>query len=156
MDIEKIRYLILAIQRQGERALTERFNELDITPSQAEALRVIQDNPLLSLKQLGQRLICEGGSPSRLLATLVDKGLVISQEDERDKRMKRLSLSVAGQEMAERIKVKEMTFYTEYAATLVGVDLETVVDSLVALVNDPQTLAALELRDIITTDKENM
>ncbi|GHO54498.1 hypothetical protein KSB_29730 [Ktedonobacter robiniae] len=39
---EELRYLILAAQREGERILTEVLRPLDLTPSQAEVLHVLQ------------------------------------------------------------------------------------------------------------------
>lgn len=155
MEIEKIRYLILAIQRQGERTLNRHFKELGITPSQAEALRIIQDAESLSLKELGERLICETGSPSRLLTTLIGKKLVDSTIAENDKRVRKLTLTAKGQDVAAKIQHKELLFYKEYAAmaskTSSGHDL---VNALTMFISDPQSLRALSLRGFITTPEQ--
>lgn len=40
---EELRYLILAIQREGNRLLAAELRPLGVTPSQAEVLRVLSD-----------------------------------------------------------------------------------------------------------------
>ena len=148
MEIERIRYLILALQRQGERTLTEYLKEINVTPSQAEVLRVIQEESPLSLKELGERLICETGSPSRLLTTLIRKGLVNGKEAKNDRRIKKLALTPEGQIIAKKIKEKEALFYKEYSAKLPAEMNQNLVNAL-TLLADPQYLRALQLRDII-------
>ncbi len=153
--VEQMRYLVLAAQRQGERSLTALFAKLDVTPSQAEALRVIADNAPLSLKQLGERLVCEGGSPSRVLSTLIQKGLVISTEAEKDRRVKVLTLSSQGAKLADQIVTMEKKFYAIYKAKADDAQLKILVEGLQALVDEPQLAKALELRGI-TTKKETV
>ncbi len=46
---KELRYFMLAVQREGNRSLTEVLRPLDLTPSQAEVLRVLQDFQPLSL-----------------------------------------------------------------------------------------------------------
>ena len=68
--IEQLRYLLLAAQREGNRFLADALEPLGLTPSQAEALRVLQDWQPLALVELGGLLVCEQGSPSRLVAVV--------------------------------------------------------------------------------------
>src|SRR5436190_1018488 len=76
-SIEEFRYLVLAAQREGARALNAALKEHDLTVSQAEAIAVLRDaRRPLTVREVGDRLVCEGGSPSRLMATLARKGLV--------------------------------------------------------------------------------
>src|SRR5215831_19475198 len=90
--VEELRYLILAAQREGNRILAEALRPLGLTPSQAEALRVLQDHEPLSLIALGDLLVCETGSPSRLVQGLVEDGLVERVPSTTDKRMVTLTL----------------------------------------------------------------
>src|SRR5512132_4399231 len=74
---EELRYLVLAIQREGNRLLAAELKPLGITPSQAEVLRVLRDHGPLTLNALGGLLVCEtGNSPSRLVDRLVARGLI--------------------------------------------------------------------------------
>ena len=74
---EELRYLILAAQREGNRAFARRLRPLGLTPSQAEVLRLLDERQPLSLTGLGELLVCESGTnPSRLVDRLVTTGLV--------------------------------------------------------------------------------
>lgn len=113
--IEELRYLILAAQREGNRHLAEALRPLQLTPAQAEALRVLQDHEPLSLIALGDLLVCETGSPSRLMQGLVEDGLVERSPSTTDKRMVTLTLTNLGRERAESVAAVESQFYEAYA-----------------------------------------
>lgn len=84
---EELRYLILAIQREGNRLLAAELRPLGVTPSQAEVLRVLSDHQPLTLNALGELLVCEtGNSPSRLVDRLVAQDLVQRDTDPHDRR----------------------------------------------------------------------
>ncbi len=101
---EHVRYLLLAVQREGNRFFAERLSELALTPSQAEVLRVLQDYQPLSLLGLGELLVCEAGSPSRLVNGLVETGSVERTTAPTDRRMVTLTLTEQGQAMAARVQ----------------------------------------------------
>ena len=116
--IEELRYLILAAQREGNRLLAEALRPLGLTPSQAEVLRVLEDHEPLSLIALGDLLVCETGSPSRLVQGLVEDGLVERLASATDKRMVTLSLTNQGREMATKVAALESQFYEANASVL--------------------------------------
>src|SRR5499425_1477081 len=113
--IEELRYLILAAQREGNRLFAEALRPLRLTPSQAEVLRVLQDREPLSLIALGDLLVCETGSPSRLVQGLVEDDLVERLPSATDKRMVTLTLSNLGREMAAKVGALESQFYAANA-----------------------------------------
>lgn len=90
---EELRYLVLAVQREGNRQLTDALSPLNLTPSQAEVLQVLEQYQPLTLLELGERLVCESGSPSRLVNTMIEKGLVQKTVSEVDRRAIRLTLT---------------------------------------------------------------
>jgi MarR family transcriptional regulator, organic hydroperoxide resistance regulator len=108
---EELRYLILAAQREGNRMLIEALRPLNLTPAQAEVLRVLQEYQPLSLIALGKLLVCETGSPSRLIKGLVEADLVKRVISETNNRMVILTLTEKGWEQAEHVRHKEMAFY---------------------------------------------
>jgi len=109
---EELRYLILAIQREGNRLLACELRPLDLTPSQAEVIRVLADNQPLTLVGLGERLVCETGTnPSRLVDRLVEAGLVSREPDPQDRRLVRLTLTEHGKAAAARITEAESRLY---------------------------------------------
>src|ERR1700730_5969302 len=111
IPIEELRYLILAAQREGNRLFADALYPLHLTPSQAEVLRVLQDHAPLSLIAPGDLLVCETGSPSRLVQGLVEAGLIERRPSTTDKRMIILTLTDAGREKAEKVGAIESQFY---------------------------------------------
>ncbi len=109
--VEELRYLVLAVQREGNRTLTEALRPLELTPSQAEVLRVLQEFQPLSLFALGDLLICETGSPSRLVNGMVEAGLIERVPSITNRRMVILTLTEKGQERAERVREVEKKMY---------------------------------------------
>jgi DNA-binding MarR family transcriptional regulator len=145
--IEEFRYLVLAAQREGSRALASALKPLDLTPSQAEALAVLRDaGRPLTVKEIGLRLVCEGGSPSRLMSTLTRKGLVASGADAADGRITLLALTPAGAEAAAAVTGVEQEMYSLFAAVLGDQDVEDALPVLRALVSELPTGAALRRR----------
>lgn len=145
-SIEELRYLILAAQREGDRLLSAALEPIGLTTSQAEVLRVLYDYAPLSLVELGERLICETGSPSRLVNTLVEKKLVERAPDERDRRMVTLSLSTAGRQLTDQIMAIEQAFYATIASLLGVTSLEQVNETLWKFVAGRPTGEALMRR----------
>ncbi|HLZ25086.1 MAG TPA: MarR family transcriptional regulator [Ktedonobacterales bacterium] len=109
--IEEMRYLVLAAQREGNRLFSEGLQPLGLTPSQAEALRVLQDWEPLALVELGSLLVCEQGSPSRLVAGLIAAGYVTRAPSPDDRRKVVLTLTSQGHEMVERVRVVEAALH---------------------------------------------
>lgn len=109
---EELRYLILAIQREGNRLLATELRPLGVTPSQAEVIRVLADHQPLTLLGLGQLLVCEtGGSPSRLVDRLVLAGLIGRETDPADRRQVTLVLTEEGERLAAEIAGVEQRLY---------------------------------------------
>lgn len=112
---EAFRYLILATQRQGNRILNDLLKELGLTSSQAEVIRILDQWHNLSLKELGSLLICETGSPSRLIERMNQDGLVEKVADPKDSRYVILQLSPKGLELAKKIESVEVRMYEQMA-----------------------------------------
>lgn len=106
-SIEELRYLVLAAQREGNRMLAEGLQPARLTPSQAEALRVLEDFEPLALIELGSLLVCEQGSPSRLVAGLIEVGYVASAPAANDRRKVVLTLTPQGRAAAQQVHVAE-------------------------------------------------
>jgi DNA-binding MarR family transcriptional regulator len=94
----EVRHLILAVQRHGSRFIAEHLRAASLTPAQAEVLQVLSGHEPLTLVELGRLMISETGSPSRLVDTLVTRGLVMRQPGRDDKRVVLLRLTPAGRQ----------------------------------------------------------
>jgi DNA-binding MarR family transcriptional regulator len=145
-QIEELRYLILAAQREGNRLLAEALRSLGLTPSQAEALRVLQDYEPLSLIALGDLLVCETGSPSRLVQGLVEDGLVERLPSSTDKRMITLTLTNLGKETAAKVGALETQFYAATLGVIKDAHLPEVLGVLWRFVEDRPAGKALARR----------
>ena len=132
---EELRYLVLAAQREGNRLLGQALRPLDVTPSQAEVIRVLCDRQPLTLNGLGELLVCESGnSPSRLVDRLVAVGLVRREPAEHDRRHVTLSLTKQGVWLAGQITDIEQEIYRSIDDALRGHDLEQITGFLWAFV----------------------
>ena len=120
---EELRYLLLAVQREGNRILAEALRPLGLTPSQAEVLRVLQEHQPLSLIALGDMLVCEHGSPSRLVNGLVEADLVERSPSAINGRMVTLALTTEGQQRAEQVKSVEAMMYQLIDETLPDISI---------------------------------
>jgi len=145
-SIEEFRYLVLAAQREGARALAAALKEHDLTPSQAEAIAVLRDAARpLTVREIGQRLVCEGGSPSRLMSTLTHKGLVTSAAGS-DRRTTVLSLTSAGIDAAQTVSEIEQNLYAALGMILDDDQVANALPVLRALVAQLPTGQALQRR----------
>jgi DNA-binding MarR family transcriptional regulator len=144
--IEELRYLILAAQREGNRLFADALRPLHLTPSQAEVLRVLQDHEPLSLIALGDLLICETGSPSRLVQGLVEDGLIERSPSTTDKRMVTLTLTDTGREKATKVGTIEDQFYEVNADLVKDARLDEILGLLWRFVEDKPSGRALARR----------
>lgn len=143
---EELRYLVLAAQREGNRILADLLRPLGLTPSQAEVLRVLAQGEHLSLLELGERLVCEAGSPSRLVDGLVKAGHVDRVGSPDDRRRVELSLTATGRRAAGQVATVEQDLHALIEAVIPADTLETVTSTLWRLVADRPAGRALVLR----------
>lgn len=128
---EQLRYLILAIQREGNRLLAADLRPLGLTPSQAEVVRVLADHAPLTLQGLGELLVCEtGGSPSRLVDRMVAAGLVQRETDAVDRRGVTLTLTEEGGRLSARIVDIEERLYERIDELTEGAPVEAALEVL--------------------------
>ncbi len=120
-EMEALRYGILALQREGQRQLAHLLQPLGLTPSQAEVVRVVADFGPVHIRRLGGLLVCEAGSPWRLVDSLVRKDILTKQVDPDDVRRTLISLSPDGILAAARLTEIEEEFYRLFAQRLPAV-----------------------------------
>jgi DNA-binding MarR family transcriptional regulator len=146
-QVEELRYLVLGAQREGARTLTELLRPLGLTPAQAEVLAVVRDaDRPLTVREIGDRLVCEGGSPSRLVASVVDRGLLSRGERDGDRRAVELSLTPEGAKAAHAVAEAEGDLHAWLAQSLSEREIATTVNVLRKLVEGRQTGTAIAHR----------
>ena len=145
--LEELRFLVLGAQREGSRAFSELLAPIGLTAAQAEVLAVLRDEPRpLSVREIGQRLVCEGGSPSRLVATVVELGLAQRTPSASDGRAVELTLTAEGQAAAERVAEAERQLYEWLSQTLTKGDVMALIRGLRKLVDARPTGQAIARR----------
>jgi DNA-binding MarR family transcriptional regulator len=143
---DELRYLILAAQREGSRRLGEALRHLDLTPAQAEVLDVLSASPPLTLAALGRLLVCEAGSPSRLVDSLVRRGLVDRTPHGSDKRAVLIALTATGRDLAGRLDTATAELTTEMAARLPEGDRQNLIKLLHLLLHNTHSGNAIRSR----------
>ncbi|MBW9215579.1 MarR family transcriptional regulator [Mumia sp. zg.B53] len=143
---EELRYALLAAQREGNRQLAAALAPHDVTPSQAEIILVLGSHGPTTLKGLGDLLVCETGSPSRLVDTLVKRGLVDRIENPMDRRYVLLQLTAEGRKLRPLIGDIEAEIDRRLREVL-GDDLQrALVRGIVAFLADSNTGRAFRRR----------
>jgi DNA-binding MarR family transcriptional regulator len=134
--VEELQYLILGAQREGARALTELLQPVGLTPAQGEVLAVVAeaDGPL-TVREIGERLVCESGSPSRLVASVVAAGLLERGERAGDRRAVELSLTGPGTAAVDDVRRAENALHHWLASSLSQRELTALVRALRKLVH---------------------
>jgi DNA-binding MarR family transcriptional regulator len=144
---EKIRYLALAVQREGNRQLTIALRPLGLTPSQAEALRILGDHAPMTLTDVGRMLVCEAGTnPSRIVDRLVDAGFVDRVSDPDDRRRVTLRLTAAGDVAEGHVREIEDQLYDRLDAVFADSDSAVLIAQLERLVSGSPSGTALAER----------
>lgn len=146
---EHLRYIVLALQRQGGRRLNRLFATLGLTASQAEAIEVIGTFGPMTTRQAGEYLVCESGSPSRLLAALADKGLTVRSNPPEDRRATLHALSRTGRDMLAKVINSQQAFNEQMGSAIADVERDFADDrvrQLAELVVDPDLRHALTMR----------
>ncbi len=142
----ELRLLVLAAQREGNRLLAEQLRPLGLTPSQSEVIRVLYESQPLSLIELGELLVCETGSPSRLVDGLVKSGIVERLPSPMDQRKVVLSLTEHGQVLNKQIIRIEEQFESLFAHISNSTTLTSTLATLWQFVEDKPAGEALARR----------
>jgi DNA-binding MarR family transcriptional regulator len=82
-----------------ERAITEDLKPLGLKPAHLDMLMNIYRHPGMSQQELAEKLIVGRSNITMLLPSLVARGLVAREGDAKDKRIQRLTLTLAGSEL---------------------------------------------------------
>ncbi len=91
-----------------ERAIGEAIKPLDLKTAQLDMMMNIHRHPGLSQQDLAERLIVGRSNITMLMPGLVARGLVTRENDAKDKRIQRLSLTKNG----ETLLMKALTVYS--------------------------------------------
>ena len=154
--IEELRYLIKAIDKEGEAYYSQLLAPLSITPNQNEVLKILDVKNGLSIKEIGQLLICGSDSPSRVIQRLIDKDLVVKVSDENDERKVNVILTPTGKKLLkESAKIEEE--FNQHIQDEVSqyVDIKLLITILSNRLHQTKTLDKINKRKGLTRSDRN-
>ena len=109
-QIEFLRFLIKSCERESMGVFNNLLKDIHLTANQVEVLTVLNTYGPKSVKDLGDLLICEKKSPSRLVQSLINKGLLIKETSKQDKRVSLIALSEQGKQLLPEIQKRNDEF----------------------------------------------
>lgn len=118
--------LVKAAQREGDRRVNEVLQPLGLTAAQAEVLQVLDRAGPLSLGELGDLLVAEGGHPSRLVDRMVRAGHLRRSVSSSDRRRLELSLTGQGAALARHAFRKKRALLAHSRSLLKGHEIEPI------------------------------
>jgi DNA-binding MarR family transcriptional regulator len=142
----ELRYLVLAAQREGARQYSRALESLSLTVSQAEILMVLDEFGPLSLRDLGPLIVCEAGSPSRIVEALVNRGLLERNVDPNDRRSTMLKLTPEGAAQVPALKTVEVAIDAATSDVLDADEKAAVAHALRRFLDGTDTGSAIERR----------
>ncbi len=143
---EEFRYVVLAAQREGNRLLSSALEGIGLTPAWAEAIMILEESGPITVKELGELLVCESSHPSRLVERMVVAGLVERAASSTDSRAVNLSLSATAHGLVPKIRSVEDAVYGLIDSALPENVLATVIEALSIVVSGSHSGLALEKR----------
>lgn len=148
-EVEELTLLIKAAQREGDRRVNAALRPLGLTAAQAEALMVLAAAEPLSLGELGDLLVAEGGHPSRLVDRMVAAGLVQRETADPDRRRLELRLTPVGRDVATRAAATKQALHDSIRPLLAATDSSAVRDLIEHYLGDgPWALTVERRRDL--------
>ncbi|MDX6642734.1 MAG: hypothetical protein QOD76_696 [Solirubrobacteraceae bacterium] len=108
-------YLMKSSNPDAFRAMSDE----DVSLTHFKALHVLDDqDEELALKDVGEMLALSLPAVSRLIDHLHQRGFVERNEDQHDRRMKRVRITPAGHELVQRLTETRLTFVEQFVETL--------------------------------------
>ncbi len=109
------------------------LGELDLSLTQVKLLHVLDAEPSVSLKHVGSCVGLSHPAASRAIEALHQRGLVERQEDEHDRRIKRVEVTEAGREVVRRLNQTRLAYLEQFAETLTETERTRLVGALAPL-----------------------
>jgi DNA-binding MarR family transcriptional regulator len=119
------------ILKGSTRDLYRLLAELDLSITQLKLLHVlVEGGAEISVKELAETLSMSLPNASRTVDALLQRGLVERREDERDRRMKRVSANDTARKVIDRVDTARLQGLEAWAADLSPVQRQALLDAL--------------------------
>jgi DNA-binding MarR family transcriptional regulator len=109
------------------------LGELDLSLTQVKLLHALDAEPSVSLKHVGSCVGLSLPAASRAIEALHQRGLVERQEDEHDRRIKRVEVTEDGRQVVRRLNEARLAYLEQFAQTLDDADRARLAGALAPL-----------------------
>jgi DNA-binding MarR family transcriptional regulator len=83
--------------------------ELDLTPAQGHALRVIDPDRPVPMSTLAESLLCDASNVTGIVDKLESRGLIARQNADHDRRVKQIAVTERGRRLRDKLVAAVMT-----------------------------------------------
>lgn len=143
---EKLRLAVLAVQHEGSRRFGTLTRDYELTRTQAEILAVVEDFGPLSLKELGELVVCESGSPSRATDDLVRRGYLSRSRDGLDRRRLNVDITPGGKVLLAAVADELRGMHERVRAALTEPEMANIATALALIIEGTEEHSALMRR----------
>jgi DNA-binding MarR family transcriptional regulator len=131
-------YMVKSSNRDAFRAMADE----DVSLTHFKALHVLDaQEDDLSLKEVGEELALSLPAVSRLIDHLHQRGFVERDEDERDRRMKRVRITPAGRNLVQRLIETRMSMVEQLIQTLTETERRRLIAGITPLLERDEVRA---------------
>ncbi|MGH2914297.1 MAG: MarR family winged helix-turn-helix transcriptional regulator [Solirubrobacteraceae bacterium] len=140
--------LTVYLHKDATADLFEAIGALELTITQTKLLGKLEHSESeLTLKHAAELLGLSLPAVSRAVDDMVRRGLLTRHEDAADRRMKRVSLTEAGQTMIYRVNAARLDGLQQFAATLSDAERRALVAALRELLRRPEVACCRPQRE---------
>lgn len=100
-----------ALARQINKIWDDAFKPFGLSPSHAYVLRVVLDQPGISMKQIAEELELAPSTVTRFVDSLINKGFLIRTSDDADKRGTHISPSPQARSIHKKLEKTGQALY---------------------------------------------
>ena len=104
-DLDLIVETVIYLQTEARRLAREQCQQLGVTATQLNVLKLLDEIGELSLSELGRRIAAQNSTVTGIVDRMVQADLVVREQSAEDRRVWRIRLSEKGRQIARRIAV---------------------------------------------------
>jgi len=149
MPVESLEDFVDAVDRLSRRLMRNLeccdrvlVASCDLTASQAYSLLALQELGEVTMNELARDMRLHGTTMTRMVDSLVEKGLAERKPDSEDRRVVRVGLSARGQETVRELQTCKRQFLAAAFASLSDGEREAILKALRRLAETAQDLGA--------------
>jgi DNA-binding MarR family transcriptional regulator len=134
--LDALEQFIGQIHCGAQNAGLETLIDVDLSFSQAKSLFVLSQSPTsIPIHELAESLRLSVGATGRNVEQLVKHGFVDRQEDDSDRRIKRISLTAAGHDLIAGFRAQQRQSALEFVQSLPQEDRDRLLGALVPIID---------------------